>query len=76
MIQLEKLKLEKSQTNNIWIMGYKDENIKHRQGIGSEPKYKCPHCNQGLSINEPKFMVVCGKCKKIVKEKDIIVNNG
>ena len=31
-------------------MGYKDENLKHRMGIGGEPKYKCPHCNQGLSV--------------------------
>jgi len=56
-------------------MGYKDENIKHRQGISGEPKYKCPHCKKGLSINKIPFMMICSRCKKSFKGSDIIVND-
>jgi hypothetical protein len=52
-------------------MGYKDENLKHRQGFNSEPKYRCPHCKKGLEISEPKFLMVCGRCKKIIKKEDL-----
>lgn len=55
-------------------MGYKDENLKHRMGIGGEPRYKCPHCKQGLSITKIPFMLICGKCKKAVKGEEIIIN--
>ena len=51
-------------------MGYKDENIKHRQGITETPKYKCPHCGHALSIPKKVFMIICGKCNaKILGEE-------
>ena len=56
-------------------MGYKDENLKHRMGIEGKPKYQCPHCKKGLSINKPPFMLICNGCKGIVKEDNIIINN-
>lgn len=52
-------------------MAYCDENIHHRQGISGEPKYKCPHCKNGLNISKPMFMVVCSKCKKIIKKEEL-----
>jgi Zn finger protein HypA/HybF involved in hydrogenase expression len=52
-------------------MGYKNENIKHRQGVGSKPKFSCPKCNNPLSINKPMFMVACPKCKKIITEDEL-----
>ena len=55
-------------------MGYKDENLKHRMGIEGKPKYQCPHCKKGLSINKPPFMLICNGCKGIVKEDTIIIN--
>ena len=51
-------------------MGYKDENIKHRQGIALPSKtYTCPHC--GGTIRKKAFMVVCPSCKKVVKGADL-----
>jgi len=55
-------------------MGYKNENLKHRQGIKNEPKYKCPKCKNGLSISKPTFLVICSKCKTLIKEHEIILN--
>ena len=56
-------------------MGYKDENLKHRMGIGGQPRYKCPHCKKGLNITKIPFMLICGKCKKCVKGEQIIINS-
>ena len=55
-------------------MGYKNENIKHRQGIANKPKHQCPKCKNGLQIDKPKFIVVCSKCKTLIKEDEIIIN--
>lgn len=55
-------------------MGYKDENIKHRQGITDKPKYQCPECKKPLSIPKKTFMVICGSCKKTVLGENIIEN--
>lgn len=55
-------------------MGYKDENLKHRMGVEGPPKYTCPNCNNGLSINKIPFMLICGKCKKAVKGEEIKIN--
>lgn len=52
-------------------MGYKNENLKHRQGFASKPKYTCPHCKNGLNIPKPVFMTICSSCKKTVKGEDI-----
>jgi DNA-directed RNA polymerase subunit RPC12/RpoP len=52
-------------------MGYKNENIKHRQGIGGKPKYSCPNCGHGLIIPKPVFMVVCSKCKKAITQDEL-----
>lgn len=56
-------------------MGYKDENLKHRQGISAEPKYRCPECDNPLSLNKIPFLVICGKCKKTIKGDDIVINS-
>lgn len=53
-------------------MGYKDENIKHRQGINGKPKYSCP-CGKSLNIPKPVSMVSC-KCGKTIEKDNIIVN--
>lgn len=55
-------------------MGYKNENIKHAQGIKEQSKYQCPKCKNGLAIDKPKFIVVCSKCKKIIEENEILIN--
>lgn len=54
-------------------MGYKNENIKHLQGISDEPKYRCPNCKKGLAINKIPFMMVCSRCKKSFKGGEIII---
>ena len=56
-------------------MGYKNENLKHRQGIKQPSKYKCPNCKKPLSIKEIPFMIICSKCKKPFKGEDVIINS-
>ena len=55
-------------------MGYKNENLKHIQGIADKPKYSCPKCNNGLSISKPMFLVTCSKCKNLINENEIVEN--
>lgn len=55
-------------------MGYKDENIKHRQPFGMKPRFSCPNCNTGFDIPKIPFMISCKKCKKNVMGDDIVVN--
>ena len=54
-------------------MSYRDENRFHRKnGTGHiGRKYKCPHCGHGLAINAPKFLIECGKCKKLITEEQL-----
>ena len=53
-----------------------NENLKHRQGIAGKAKYTCPHCSNGLAIKKPMYLVTCSKCKKLITENEIIVNDG
>ena len=52
-------------------MGYKNENLKHRQGIAVYT-HACPHCGDKKQYQKVPLMSICGKCNKIIKEKDII----
>lgn len=53
-------------------MGYKNENIKHRQGVASEPKHFCPNCGHPFKgLNKIPFMIACSKCKKVTKGEDL-----
>ena len=54
-------------------MSYKNENLKHAQGVASAPKYACPKCKQPFSINKLPFMIVCSKCKSVVEKDDILI---
>jgi len=55
-------------------MGYKNENLKHIQGVADKPQYSCPNCSNGLDIAKPMFLVNCSKCKKLIKQNEIILN--
>ena len=53
-------------------MGYKNENLKHANGIQGKPKYSCP-CGKGLNIPKLVAIVSC-KCGKIIDKEDIVIN--
>ena len=55
-------------------MGYKNENLKHANGIEEKSKFECPKCSNGLAISKPMFLVTCSKCKCLIKENEIVVN--
>ena len=52
-------------------MGYRDENVKHRQGVSMPTKgYICPKCKDD-KIKTKASLVVCPSCKKVVEGKDL-----
>jgi len=51
---------------------YNADNSKPRKGFGLKPTHKCPKCGNETHQDKLPFLIVCSRCKEVVKGEELI----